>query len=72
MGSSPIFHCIQIVIRVFEYTCAYARWPHMPRFLSVCLSVRCHWTKIQDQALKRLKWPEPPPPSLKIKVEKTL
>ncbi len=30
---------------IFEHTCAYARWAHMHRFLSVCPSV-CDWTKI--------------------------
>ncbi len=28
-------------LKVFEHTCAYARWAHMHRFLSVCLVV-CH------------------------------
>ncbi len=33
---------------IFEPTCAYARWAHMHRFLSVCLSV-CNLTKIQTR-----------------------
>ena len=28
-----------MMMNVFEHTCAYARWVHMHRFLSVCLSV---------------------------------
>ncbi len=29
---------LMVDILVFEHTCAYARWAHMHRFLSVCLS----------------------------------
>ncbi len=31
---------------IFEHTCAYARWAHMHRFLSVCHLTKIHLTKI--------------------------
>ncbi len=34
----------------FEHTCAYARWAHMHRFLSVRLSVCRDLTKIQTRS----------------------
>ncbi len=34
--------------RFFEYTCAYARWAHMHRFLSVCDWTKIHWTIIHN------------------------
>ncbi len=43
-GMFRIYKCLDWWSKndIFEHTCAYARWAHMHRFLSVC-----DWTKIQ-------------------------
>ena len=40
-----------LLIGFFDHTCAYALWALMHRFLSV----RCHWTKFQNQEVIHLK-----------------
>ncbi len=39
----------QTMFYIFEPTCAYARWAHMHRFLSVCNLTKIHWEKIHNQ-----------------------
>ncbi len=51
MYLSDIVFCNEVMLirlPIFEPTCAYARWAHMHRFLSVCPS-ECHWTKNQTR-----------------------
>ncbi len=47
-GTCLILIAFFFSLLIFEHTCAFARWAHMDRFLSVCPSV-CNWTKLLDQ-----------------------